>query len=110
MLDEEFAAREEVACRLVEHEAERAHINKEACTLSCIEELDIAVLEEPELQSLSRVVHLGGHDGIRQVDFIGESLIDIEQRGSFQEALGDVDVLAANLKHGKNGLDDVLLG
>jgi hypothetical protein len=95
-----FGPWEEVGRGLVEHEAERTHVDTVAGSLACIEELYVAVLEEPELESLSRIVHLCCDHRIGQLDFIGEGMVDIEERDSLRETLGDVDVLATDLKHG----------
>ena len=100
MLDEELGPWEEVGRGLVEHEAERPHIDTVPGALACVEELHVSVLEEPELESLSRIVHLCSDYRIRQLDFIGECLIDIEERNSLRETFGDIDVLATDLKHG----------
>jgi hypothetical protein len=97
VFDEELRARIHVLRSLIEHEAQRAHIDAMARTLAGIEELHVTVLEKPELQPLRGIVHFGRHHGIRKLDFIGKLLIDIEQRGSLWETLRNVIVLAADL-------------
>ena len=52
VLDEEFGTREDIAGSLVKHKTKRAHIDAMARSLTGIQELYIAVLIKPELQSL----------------------------------------------------------
>ena len=78
----EFRAGEDVLCGLVEHEAQRAHVDAVARPLAGIEKLHVAVLVQSELQSLRHVVDLGRHHGVGQFDFVGKLLIDIQQRCS----------------------------
>ena len=82
VLYEEFRAGEDVLCGLVEHEAQRAHVDAVARPLAGIEKLHVAVLVQSELQSLRHVVDLGRHHGVGQSDFVGKLLIDIQQRCS----------------------------
>ena len=99
MLDEELAAGEDVAGGLVEHEAQRADIHTVAGALTCIEELHVAVLVQPELQSLRSVVHLCRHHREGHLQFRCKSLIDLQQRRAFGKTLALVIILAADLKH-----------
>ena len=52
MLDEQFAAGEHVATCLVEHETERPYIHAVTGAAAGVDKLHIAVLVEPELESL----------------------------------------------------------
>ena len=97
MFDEKLRTGEEVLRGLVEHKAERADIDPMARASAGVEELYVAVLVKPELQSLRGIVHLGRHHGEGKLDLLGKLLIDIEQRGSFREALRHIIVLAADL-------------
>ena len=62
-----------------------------------IEELDIAVLVQPELKALRGVVDLGRDDRVGDVELWGKLVVHVEQRGAFGEALRDAVVLAADL-------------
>ena len=59
MLDEELRAGEDVLRGLVEHEAQRPHIDAVAAASAGVEEFYVAILVEPELQSLRGVIYFG---------------------------------------------------
>ena len=59
VLNEELAAREDIADGLVKDKAKRANIHATPRTGTGMEELHIAVLEEAELEALRNIVHLG---------------------------------------------------
>ena len=101
MLDEELRAWEEVLCGLVEYEAQRAHIDAVASSNASVEEFHVAILIEPELQSLRGVVDVCRHNGEGHLQLVGKLLIDIEERSTLGETLGDVVVLTADLEHNR---------
>ena len=101
MLNEELRAGEKVLCGLIEHEAQRAHINAVPCSFASVEEFHVAVLIEPELQSLRGVVDVCRHNGEGHLQFVGKLLINVEERSTLGETLGDVVVLTANLEHNR---------
>ena len=68
-----------------------------AASLTGIEKLHVAVLVEPELQTLRHIVHLGRYHGVGQADLVLKLLIHVEQRCPLREALCHVNVLAADL-------------
>ena len=99
MLNEQLGVGENVAAGLVEHKAERAHVDTVPAAFAGVQKFHVAVLIQPELQSLRDVVHFCRNYGVGHLQLFGKLLIDVEQRGSLGEALGHVDVLTAYLKH-----------
>ena len=78
MLNKELGAGKLVLSGLVEHEAERADIYAVAASLAGIHEFYVAVLVEPELQSLRGIVDFCRYHGVGQLDVFGKLLIDIK--------------------------------
>lgn len=70
-----------------------------AGTFAGIEKLYVAILEEPELEALRGIIHFCRDNGIRKVELVGILLINFYQRCSLWEALRDVVVFTADLKH-----------
>ena len=79
VLDEQLALWKHVVGSLVEHEAERAHVDPMARTGAPVEELHVAVLVQTELQSLRCVVHPCRYHGVGQGYLRLETLVDINQ-------------------------------
>ena len=48
-----------------------------ARTFAGIEKLHVAILEQPELESLRHVIDFGRHHGVGQTDFVGKLLVDV---------------------------------
>ena len=62
-----------------------------------IQELNVAILIQPELQSLRHIVHLGTDDGVGQLNLVLKLLINVHERATLRETLGYIVVLAAYL-------------
>ena len=99
MLNKQLTAWEYVGYGFIEHKTERTGIDTATGTVTHINELDVAVLEHPELQALRHVVHLRRNHRIAEMQVVGKLLVDIEQGSSFCEALSLVVVPTANLEH-----------
>ena len=69
--------------------------------LTSIHELYVTILEESELQTLRGIVYFCRYHGVGQIDFLGKLLINVEERSTLGETLGDVVVLTANLEHNR---------
>ena len=79
VLDKQLRTREDVLCGLVEQEAQRAHIDTVATALARIQKFYVAVLEDPEFQTLRGVIYFGRDHRVGELDVVSKLLIDVQQ-------------------------------
>ena len=97
MLHIDPATREDIGGALAQQEAQGTAIHPHAAGRPHVQVFDVPVLVGTEFQALRNIVHPGGYNRERPLEF--KFVQHVQQRSPLDELLGGVAVFAVNLDH-----------